>query len=165
MKIIITEDQFEKLKEPKVLHIPDISWFGRKNEKENWNTLQIFMNRRGNPPFTIGGDLDLYEANITDLGNLQSVAGDLDLYKSKIEDLGNLKSVGGHLDLRQSKIKDLGNLQSVGGYLDLNKTKIEDLGNLQSIGGDLILQDTPISEKYSEEQIRQMVDVKGLIEL
>jgi hypothetical protein len=37
------------------------------------------------------------------------------------------------------------------------------LGNLQSVGDNLILNDTPISEKYTEEEIRQMVNVKGVI--
>jgi hypothetical protein len=39
------------------------------------------------------------------------------------------------------------------------------LGNLQSVGGYLYLRKTPLSEKYTEEQIRQMVDVGGKIYL
>jgi hypothetical protein len=41
--------------------------------------------------------------------------------------------------------------------LDLRRTPIESLGNLESVGGDLYLYDTPLSEKYTEEQIRQML--------
>jgi hypothetical protein len=37
------------------------------------------------------------------------------------------------------------------------------LGNLQSVGGDLFLYKTPLSGKYTEEEIRQMVDVPGEI--
>jgi hypothetical protein len=37
------------------------------------------------------------------------------------------------------------------------------LGNLTSVGGDLDLRGTPLSKKYTEEQIRQMVDVGGEI--
>jgi hypothetical protein len=69
------------------------------------------------------------------------------------------------LDLRRTPIKSLGNLQSVGGYLDLINTPIESLGNLQSVGDTLYLQVTPLSKMYTEEQIREMVDVGGEIYL
>jgi hypothetical protein len=49
--------------------------------------------------------------------------------------------------------------------LDLIDTPIESLGDLQSVGMNLYLNDTPISEKYSEEEIRQMVNVEGKIYL
>ena len=68
-----------------------------------------------------------------------------------------------NLFLRNVPIKSLGNLESVGGGLNLNNTPIESLGNLQSVGDNLILNDTPISKKYTEEEIRQMVNVKGYI--
>jgi hypothetical protein len=47
--------------------------------------------------------------------------------------------------------------------LDLRGTPIESLGNLQSVGGYLDLKYTPSSKKYTEEEIRQMVDVGGKI--
>jgi hypothetical protein len=47
----------------------------------------------------VGGDLNLRETPIKDLGNLQSVGGYLDLYGTPIKDLGNLQNVGGHLYL------------------------------------------------------------------
>jgi hypothetical protein len=53
----------------------------------------------------------------------------------------------------------------VGGYLDLRDTPIESLGNLASVGGDLYLNDTTLSINYTEEEIRQMVDVGGDIYL
>jgi hypothetical protein len=65
------------------------------------------------------------------------------LYKSLIESLGNLTSVGGDLYLYGSPIKSLGNLTSVGGNLNLRKTLI--------------------SKIYTEEQIRQMIDVRDKI--
>jgi hypothetical protein len=49
--------------------------------------------------------------------------------------------------------------------LSLRYTPIESLGNLQSVVGALDLRVTPISKKYTEGQIRQMVDVKGDIYL
>ena len=125
MKIVVTESQYKKLlkeeeKEQEVLHIPSMKFFNN-----NWNLLQKFLELKGNPPYTIGGSLDLE-------------------FKS-IESLGNLTSVGGDLDLRY--------------------TPIESLENLESVGGDLYLYDTPLSEKYTEEEIRQMVDVAGEIHL
>jgi hypothetical protein len=101
--------------------------------------------RRGNPPYSIGGDLDLSGTPIKSLGNLISVEGDLNLYDTPIRSLENLKSVRGFL------------------YLD--STPIESLGNLTSVGGDLDLSFTSLSEKHTEEEIRQMVDVGGEIYL
>jgi hypothetical protein len=70
------------------------------------------------------------------------------------------------LFLRGTLIESLGNLQSVGGFLDSRRTPIESLGNLKSVGHNLVLVDTPLSEKYTEEEIRQMVPgVKGNIYL
>jgi hypothetical protein len=69
------------------------------------------------------------------------------------------------LDLYGTPIQSLGNLQSVGGYLNLENTPIKSLGNLTSVGGNLLLRYTPLSEKYTEEQILQMVDVGGDIYL
>ena len=124
MRIIITESQYNRImreeEEQKVLHIPSLKVFG-----DDWNQLQKFLKSKGNPPYTIGGDLDLYD----------------------------------------TPIKTLGNLISVGGYLDLYKTPIESLGNLKSVGGFLNLPETPLSTMYSEKQIREMVNVGGVIYL
>jgi len=98
MKYLITERQLRLIKEDDIRKI-DFQIFNN-----DWNVLQKFLERRGNPPYIITGDLDLYD--------------------SKIESLGNLQSVGGFLDLRYSEIKSLGNLQSVGGYLDLTGTTV-----------------------------------------
>ena len=142
MKIVISESQYNRIlreeEEQKVLRIPSLKFFNN-----DWNLLQKFLNRRGNPPYSIGGDLYLGGTSIKSLGNLQSVGGDLDIYDTPIESLGNL--------------------QSVGGFLSLEGTPIQSLGNLTSVGGNLILLGTPLSIKYTEEEIRQMVDVPGEI--
>ena len=164
MKIVISESQYKRLieteEEQKVLRIPSLKFFN-----DNWFQLQEFLEKKGNPPYSIGGNLDLRKTPIESLGNLQSVGGDLDLRDTSIESLENLTSVGGDLDLYNTPIESLGNLQSVGGFLDLQGTYIESLGNLQSVGGDLYLYETPISKKYSEKEIRQMVSVGGGIHL
>ena len=141
MKYIINEHQYKLLleQEEKVLRVPFVS-FGN-----DWDVLQRFLERRGNPPYEIMDNLDLKI--------------------SKVESLGNLTSVEGYLDLFNSEIKDLGNLTSVGGYLNLAFTKIQSLGNLTSVEGYLDLINTPLSKKYSEEEIRSMVEVGGNVYL
>jgi hypothetical protein len=54
-------------------------------------------------------------------------------------------------------------LKYVGGWLHLRDTNIKSLGNLEYVGGDLNLRRTPLSEKYTEEEIRNMVEVDGKI--
>jgi len=161
MKIIITESQYRRLleqEEPEVLHIPSLRYFN-----DDWNFLQEYLESEGNLPYTIDGDLDLYGTKIKSLENLLSVGGFLDLYESEIQSLGALHSVGRDLYLGETEIQSVGNLRSVGGNLNLFKTKIESLGNLQSVGGSLVLEGTPMSKKYSEKEIRQMVQVGGVI--
>ena len=166
MKILVTESQYNKLfkeeKEQKVLRIPGLNFF-HENHWEAWQILQKVLERRGNPPYTIDGYLDLYNTPIQSLGNLESVGEDLWLKNTPIKSLGNLISVGGDLDLYGTPIESLGNLTSVSGYLDLEGTPIESLGNLQTVGGDLDLTQTPLSKMYTREQIREMVDVGGKI--
>ena len=137
MRYIINERQYKLLseQEEQILRVPFVA-FGN-----DWDVLQRFLNRRGNPPYMIMDDLDLFRA--------------------KIESLGNLISVGGYLDLGGSEIESLGNLTSVGGYLNLRFSEIKSLGNLTSVGGNLILRKTPLSREYSEEEIRSMVEVRG----
>ena len=148
MKILISESQYKKLiqedEEENIFRVPKIEFF-HKDIWEAWKILQKILERRGNPPYSIGGDLDLSGTPIKSLGNLISVEGDLNLYDTPIRSLENLKSVRGFL------------------YLD--STPIESLGNLTSVGGDLDLSFTSLSEKHTEEEIRQMVDVGGEIYL
>jgi hypothetical protein len=140
MKYIINEHQYKLLTEQEdILRIPLAAF------DNNWDDLQLFLERRGNPPYEIIDDLDLSE--------------------SDIKSLGNLTSVGGYLDLRDSRIQSLVNLTSVGGDLNLYKSNIKSLENLTSVGGDLYLGRTPLSKKYTEKEIRSMVEVGGKVYL
>ena len=144
----------------------DLSWM--KNNSISGEELEELIRRTGSTsiPFDrVSGNLNLGETPIQSLGNLETVGGNVYLWENPIKDLGNLQSVGGDLYLWENPIKDLGNLQSVGGDLNLVGTKIQSLGNLESVGGYLNLEETPISKKYSEEEIRQMVQVNGDIYL
>ena len=171
MKYIITERQLKLIKEDNIRKI-DFEVFNN-----DWDLLQKFLERRGNPPYIIMGDLDLRNnktieslgnlqsvggdlalsfSKIKSLGDLQSVGGDLNLYNSNIESLGNLVSVGGDLFLYDTNITSLEKLESVGGNLDLAASKIVSLENLKSVGGNLDLEGTPLSAMTTKEEIRNM---------
>ena len=106
----------------------------------DWDLLQQFLQRRGNPRYELVGDVDLNNRkDIFDLGNLVRVYGDLDLFVSSIQSLGNLKYVGGYLRLTATPIQSLGNLEYVGGNLDLIGCQIKSLGNLVRVDGYLDL--------------------------
>lgn len=180
MKYIINERQYKLItEEQEVLQIPSFGIFG------DWETLQIYLKHKGNPLFSIEGDMDLSHSDIESLGNLVSVKGSLNLigcYKlsslgaltsvgnrlvlnySDIETLGNLTSVGEDLYLMNCvKLTSLGNLNSVGGYLELGGCEnLTYLGNLNSVGGDMVIYDTPLM-KYDNNEIRQKVEIKGRI--
>ena len=147
MKIVISESQYKKLvedkEEPKILRIPSLKLFSN-----DWLLLQKFLEGRGNPPYSIGGDLVLFQTTIKSLGNLQSV--------------------GGSLDLRETPIKSLENLVSVGRDLDLNLSSIRKLSDLKYVGGDIDLSSTPLGEFLKEQlphevlkEFRKYIDVQG----
>jgi hypothetical protein len=145
MRIIITESQYNRIlreeEEQKVLHIPSLKVFGN-----DWDQLQKFLESKGNPPYSIGGELDLSETTTQTLGNLVFVGGDLLLGYSNIQYLWKLKSVGGSLSLRNTNVRDLGFF-----------------GDLQSVGGYLNLIETPLTRYYTEKEIRQVISVGGKI--
>jgi hypothetical protein len=124
MKIIITESQYNRIlkeeEEQKVLRIPSLKFFN-----DDWDLLQKFLERKGNPPYSIGGYLSLIGTEIESLGNLQSVEGDLYLSYTPIKSLGNLRSVGGFLDLQNTPLskkytkKDIRQMIDVGGKIYL----------------------------------------------
>jgi len=90
--------------------------------------------------------------------------GDLNLENTPITSLPQGLKVGGYLDLSNTLIVSLPQGLKVGGFLDLYNTKITSLPQDLKVGGDLNLSNTPLSKKYSEEQIKQMVPgVKGQI--
>ncbi len=83
-----------------------------------------------------------------------------------LRSIENLEYVGGFLDLRDTKIETLGNLYYVGDSLDLLLCQnLVSLGDLKYVGGFLNLRRTPLSEKYTEEEIREMIAFVGKIYL
>jgi len=148
MKIIISEAQYKRLfeEEQKILRIPDFKIFGN-----DWDILQRFLESKGNPPYSLGGNLDLLGLKVESLGNLVSVEHDLYAY--------------------DTPLKSLGSLTSVGGLMDISNTQIESLGNLSFVGGSLVLKGTPLfpkdasprSKQRMEDMIRRKVYVQGNI--
>ena len=149
MKIIITESQYKKLmeeEEQEVLNIPSLKYFDN-----DWDFLQEFLESEGNPPYSIGGNLNLVGLKVESLGNLVSVEHDLYAYDTPLKSLGNLTSVGGLLDLSNTQIESLGNLSFVGGSLVLN--------GIPLFGEDA----SPRSLERQSEILRRKVYVKGNI--
>ena len=103
MKIVISESQYKRLieteEEQKILKILSMEIFNN-----DWFLLQKFLEKKGNPPYSIGGDLDLSDLPIKSLGNLKSVGRNLYLQETPIESLGNLTSVGGDLTLHRTPL-------------------------------------------------------------
>ena len=88
---------------------------------------------------------------------------DLYLVGTQIQSLGALTEVGGDLWLQDSQIQDLGALTKVDGNLWLKDSQIQDLGELREVGRNLGLKGTPIAKTHTEQEIREQVQVEGLV--
>lgn len=155
MKYLITERQLNLIKEEKILKI----YFDVFNN--DWNLLQKFLERRGNPLYYLIGDVDLRSSHIKTLGELVGIEGNLNAYKSNLESLGKLKHVSGDIHLQFTNVNTLGNLEYVGKDLDLMYSKVWSLGNLQYVGGDLHLSSAPVSSVLEYEQLLNQIEVGG----
>jgi hypothetical protein len=129
------------------------------------------------------GSLNLSNAPITSLPDNLKVEGNLDISRTKITSLPNNLQVGSlyagytaitslpddlkvenFLEVGRTKITSLPNNLQIKGVLDISYTKITSLPKDLQVGKDLYLYNTPLSRKYSQEEIRQMVPgVKGYI--
>ena len=124
----------------------------------DWDLLQQFLKRKGNPRYELIGDVDLrWREDIIDLGNLIRVDGILDLYSSAIESLGKLQYVGSNLNLTDSSIESLGSLEYVGGHLVLPYTSIKELGNLKYVGHTLNLSSSLIQSLGNLEYVGEEI--------
>ena len=64
MKYIITERQYRLLSEDRILEL-DYDVFNNE-----WDILQRFLEKKGNPPYKIIGNLGLRGVDVVTLGNL-----------------------------------------------------------------------------------------------
>lgn len=113
----------------------------------------------------VSGDMTLSMTEVRSLPELRYVGRNLTLNRSKISELPELESVGGSLDLRYTPIESLPMLSYVGGDLDLYDSQIESLPMLEYVGDYLNLHYTPLSETTTEEELRQQINVEGVINI
>ena len=148
MKIVISENQYKRLIEteekPKILEFPSLEFFDN-DPFEAWKIFRKILQRKGNPPYSIDGDLMFHKIvdNPKSIGNLVSIRN-LDLSSLPIKELNSLVRVKEDLYLQYSLIESLPNLEYVGDNLDLKDTLIEFLPKLKHVGGSLGLRNTKI---------------------
>jgi hypothetical protein len=112
----------------------------------------------------VKGDLDLRDTLITSLPDNLKVGGNLYLDDTPITSIPDNLKVGGSLSLAYTKITSLPDNLTVGGYFSLISTKITSLPDNLTVEGSLYLMYTPISEKYTKEQLKEMLPgVQGKI--
>ena len=75
----------------------------------------------------------------------------------------NLKYVGGNLTLSNNPIKSLPDNLKVKGTLWLQGSTIESLPDNLEVVGDLWIKNTPLSDKYSDTEIKTLANIKGSI--
>ena len=107
------------------------------------------------------GFLDLRNTRITSLPEGLTIDGDLSLVRTKITSLPNNLTVGRSLFVSGTKITSLPDNLKIGDTLYIDDTKISSIPNNLEIGRSFWLYRTPLSQKYSEEQIRKMIQDKG----
>ena len=87
--------------------------------------------------------------------------GDLNLSNTTITSLPDSLKVGGNFSLFGTPITSLPSGLEVDGFLDLDGTPITSLPDNLEVGEDLYLNNTSLSKKYSEEEIKKMIEDKG----
>jgi len=109
------------------------------------------------------GDLNLAGTSITSLPPGLKVGGYLNLHHAKITSLPSGLEVEGYLDLFSVPITSLPSDLEIKGNLNLYGANITSLPSDLKVGS-LNLRHTPLSQTYTEEEIRQMAPgVKGNI--
>ena len=110
---------------------------------------------------TVGGDLDLSNSQIKILPEGLTVGGSLDLRKTLIKNLPSGLIITNSLDLDSTKILELPDDLTVGSILDIRNTEISEIPDRLRIGAKLIIYNTPLCRKYTERQIKQIIEDKG----
>ena len=90
----------------------------------------------------------------------------LDLKNKNITSLPEGLHIGGFLVLRNTKITSLPKGLKVNEWLGLEDSKVSLLPKGLEVGGNLYIKGTPLSENYTNDEIREMIKpgfIKGLI--
>jgi len=107
------------------------------------------------------GSLDLRGSPVEELPDNLKVGGGLFLMDTPIKELPDNLEIGGGLFLSNTPIKELPDNLEVGGHLDLYNTPIKELPDNLEVGYNLFLRNTPLSKKYTEQQVRDLIEKKG----
>ena len=157
LKHIIKEIIKEEIDGPGIFVPHDLE--GRKEKKTmmDYKKIQDYI-KNGSK-----GNLNLENSQITKLpDNLQVVGGSLYLGNNiQITELPNNLTVGGYLDLLNTPIQKLPDNLKVNNSLFLKNSQITELPDNLKVGGSLWLHDTPLSNKYPEEEIRDIIERQG----
>ncbi len=140
----------------------------RRSPEERQKNYLIALQKRIKQYISDGskGNLDLSKSPINSLPNNLKVGGDLDLSETSITLLPENLYIEGNLFLYKAKIQSLPSKLYIEKGLYLTSSKIISLPDDLYVGGSLFLMDTPISKKYTEEQLKQMLPgVKGRINI
>jgi hypothetical protein len=147
------------LKEKEGKELPG-SWFASIRKL---NLIKELENHPDNIRYIHEGDLHLSNTNITKLPNDLYVKGDLYLFNSKqLTELPNTLYVRRGLFLFRLNIKELPNDLYVADDLSLYGCKqIKDLPNNLHVGGDVLITGTQLADKYTDEEIYDIVASTG----
>ena len=108
------------------------------------------------------GDLDLSRTNIIKLPKVLYVNGFLYLGESSTIKLPNELYVFGELNLILcEKIRELPNTLYVRDSLMLIHSNVKELPEVLKVGGNLHIYNTPLAEKYTDDEIIEMITSKG----
>lgn len=114
--------------------------------------------------------LNLSKETVKKLPDNLRITNNFDLYAAKIKSLPKNLHIGGNLQIALTPIESLPINLYVGENLYAYSSKLQSLPKNLYIGGDLWIMTTPLSEKYNETEIREMITstggtVKGKIRL
>ena len=131
-----------------------------KGFPQNWNLIKSLETHPDGTQYKYDGDLDLSGTNITKLPKDLFVDGNLYLNDCKqLTELPNELYVEYSLNLRHcNQITELPNKLHVGGNLNLSGINITKLPDNLYVGINLFIYNTPLANKYTDEEIREMVD-------
>ena len=160
MKIKTIENILNFLKEKEGKELPK-KWF---DSVEKLKLIHELENHPDGAQYRHERGLHLEGSNITKLPNDLYVEGYLNLINNKkLTKLPNDLHVDASLDLYGcQQLTELPKKLYVGGYLNLADCKqLTELPDNLYVGGDLGIYYTPISQKYSSDEIREMITSKG----
>lgn len=131
-----------------------------KGFPQNWNLIKSLETHPDGSQYAYDDDLDLSGTNITKLPKDLFVDGDLYLDGCQyLTELPNELYVEHSLGLRYcNQITKLPDDLFVNGDLDLVGTNIEKLPKKLYVGVNLYINNTPLAKKYTDEEIREMID-------